>query len=81
MEIDYLIEDAARHEKSFIRPLRMGGPSSLIARVSRLYLKEYLEGEEMLWGKAHADGVAQEACERIEAIMDAKKTSPRKSKK
>ena len=81
MEIDYLIEDAARHEKSFIRPLRMGGPHSLIARVKRLYLKEYLEGEEMLWGAAHADRVAQEACQKIEAIMEAKKTTRRKSKK
>ncbi len=35
----------------------------------------------MFWGKAHADRVAQEACERIEAIMDVKKTSPKKSKK
>jgi hypothetical protein len=35
----------------------------------------------MFWGKAHADRVAQEACERIEAIMDVNKTSPKKSKK
>lgn len=80
MEIDYLIEDAAKHEKSFIRPLRMGGPHSLIARVKCLYLKEYLEGEEMLWGKAHADRVAQEACQRIEAMIAPKKPKRRTGK-
>ena len=76
MEIDHLIEDAAKHEKSFIRPLRMGGTHSLIARVKRLYLKEYLEGEEMLWGKAHADKVAHEACKKIESIISDQKKRP-----
>jgi hypothetical protein len=67
--LDDEILDAAKHEREFIRPLRMGGPLDLIARVKRLYLKEYLEGEELLWGREHSDKVAQEACERIEKLL------------
>jgi len=80
MEIDHLIEDAAKHEKSFIRPLRMGGPQSLIARVKGLYLKEYLEGEKMLWGWDYADKVAQEACQKIESLVSGQKNAKKASK-
>jgi len=78
--LDQLIDEAVEHERNFIRPLRLGGPITLISRVKRLYLKELLEAEELLWGRKHADKVLQEACSRIEKLLETRPKSVQEAK-